>query len=171
VNQNGAKLGFNPGYLQLREGFESLKPLIEKCEVFFVNKQEAQRLVGKNDDVKELLKLLHNVGSKIVIITDGSKGSYSFDGTDFYFQEILHVPLIEMTGTGDSYATGFISALHLGKDISEAMKWGTTNAAAKLQKIGAREGLLYRKELEGFLKGTVKFDFVKDNSGLHPEKI
>src|SRR5439155_827337 len=100
--------------------------------VFFVNKQEAQRLVGKNpstslkasDDVKELLKLLRNEGTKMVVITDGGKGSYSFDGTNFYFQEVLKVPLIEMTGTGDSYATGFISALHLGKDIREAMKWG-----------------------------------------------
>ena len=171
VEKTGAKLGFNPGDLQLREGFENLKPLIEKCEVFFVNKQEAQRLVGKNDDVKVLLKLLHDVGTKIVVITDGGKGSYSFDGTNVYFQEVLKVPLIEMTGTGDSYATGFISALHLGKDIPEAMKWGTTNAAAKLQQIGARAGLLNRKQMEGFINGTVSFDFIKDNSGLHPEKI
>ncbi len=34
VEKTGAKLGFNPGDLQLREGFENLKPLIEKCEVF-----------------------------------------------------------------------------------------------------------------------------------------
>src|SRR3989344_8526260 len=171
VEKTGAKLGFNPGDLQLREGFETLKPLIAKCEVFFVNKQEAQRLVGKHDDVKELLKLLHNVGSKIVVITDGSKGSYSFDGANMYFQEVLHVPLIEMTGTGDSYATGFISALHLGKDIAEGMKWGTANAAAKLQQIGAQKGLLNRKQMEGFINGTVTFDFMKSNSGLHPKRI
>ena len=171
VQKTGAKLGFNPGDLQLREGFEALKPIIKKCTVFFVNKQEAQRLVGKHDDVKELLKLLHNEGSKIVVITDGSKGSYSFDGADYYFQEVLHVPLVEMTGCGDSYSTGFISALHLGKSIPEAMKWGTTNAAAKLQQIGAQAGLLTRKQLEGFINGTVKFDFIKDNSGLNPQKI
>src|SRR3989344_2988005 len=95
VQKTGAKLGYNPGDLQLREGFEAMKPLIRHCQVFFVNKQEAQRLVGKNDNVKELLKLLHNEGPKIVVITDGGKGSYSFDGTDFYFQEVLKVPLIE----------------------------------------------------------------------------
>src|SRR3989344_752068 len=168
VEKTGAKLGFNPGDLQLREGFEALKPLIKKCEVFFVNKQEAQRLIGppvtpcvamragKNDDIKVLLKLLHDVGSKIVVITDGSKGSHSFDGKDMYSQEALKVPLIEMTGTGDSYATGFISALHFGKDIKEAMKWGTVNAAAKLQQIGAQAGLLTKKQLEGFIAGTVQ---------------
>ena len=171
VQKTGAKLGYNPGDLQLREGFEAMKPLIRHCQVFFVNKQEAQRLVGKNEDMKELLKSLHNEGAKIAVITDGIKGSYVFDGTDYYFQEVLKVPLIEMTGTGDSYATGFVSALHLGQDIPTAMKWGTTNAAAKLQKIGAREGLLHRKEIEGFIAGTVQFDFIKDNSDLHPKKI
>jgi len=171
VNKTGAKLGYNPGDLQLREGCEAMKPLIEKCEVFFVNKQEAERLLGKKAEIKELLLALHTVGPKMVVITDGGKGSYAFDGTDYYFQEVLHVPLIEMTGTGDSYATGFICALQLGKPITEAMKWGTTNAAAKLQQIGAQKGLLTRKQMEGFIAGTTTFDFIKDNAGLNPQKI
>ncbi len=171
VDKTGAKLGFNPGDQQLKEGFEALKPIIKKCTVFFVNKEEAERLLGQKADAKTLLKLMHNEGPNIVVITDGPKGSYSFDGTNYYFQEVLRVPLIEMTGTGDSYATGFISALHLGKDIKEAMKWGTTNAAAKLQQIGAQAGLLTRKQMEGFMNGTVKLDFIKDNSGLNVEKI
>src|SRR3989344_2255719 len=171
VEKTGAKLGFNPGDQQLKEGFEKMKSIVKKCTVFFINKEEAERLLGKKAEIKELLQLMHNEGPKIVVITDGGKGSYSFDGTDFYFQEVLHVPLIEMTGTGDSYATGFISALHLGKDIAEGMKWGTANAAAKLQQIGAQKGLLNRKQMEGFINGTVTFDFMKSNSGLHPEKI
>ncbi len=171
VKKNNAKLAFNPGDQQMKKGLEALRPVIKNCTVFFINKQEAEKLLGQDSDEKTLLQLLHNEGPKIVVITDGSKGSYSFDGNDYYFQEILHVPLIEMTGCGDSYATGFISALHLGKSIPEAMKWGTTNAAAKLQQIGAQAGLLTRKQLEGFINGTVKFDFIKDNSGLNPQKI
>ncbi len=171
VVKTGAKLGFNPGTHQFKDGLEGLKPLLKNTTAFFVNKEEAERLVGKNEDVKVLLQLLHNEGVKIVVITDGKKGSYSFDGTNFYFQEVLSVPIIEMTGCGDSYSTGFMSALHLGLDISEAMKWGTVNAASVLQKIGAQEGLLYRKELEGFIKGTAKLDFINDNSQLNVKKL
>lgn len=171
VQNTGAKLGFNPGDQQLKEGFEILKPIVKKCTVLFINKEEAEKLLGKKAEIKELLQLMHNEGPKIVVITDGPKGSYSFDGTDMYFQEVLKVPLVEMTGTGDSYATGFISALHLGLSIPEAMKWGTTNAAAKLQQIGAQAGLLNRKQMEGFMRGTVTLDFIKDNSGLNPQKI
>ncbi len=162
VEKTGAKLGFNPGDQQMKEGFEALKPLIKKCAVFFVNKEEAERLLVKKADVKTLLQLLHNEGAKIVVITDGLKGSHSFDGNQYYFQEVLNVPDIERTGCGDSYSTGFISALHLGYDIAEAMKWGTANAASVLQKIGAREGLLYKKEMA---------DIVKENPVSQADKI
>lgn len=171
VKKIGAKLAFNPGDQQLKEGFEVLKPIIQNCTILFINKQETQRLLNKKAEIKELLQLMHNEGPKIVVITDGPNGSYCYDGTDYYFQQVLKVPMIEMTGTGDSYATGFVSALQLGKDIPTAMKWGTTNAASVLQKTGAREGLLHRKDMEGFIDGTVKFDFIQDNSALNPQKI
>ncbi len=151
IKKSDTKLGFNPGTHQLEEGFEALKPLIAISAALFVNREEAERLVGKNEDTKKLLVLLHNTGAKIVVVTDGPKGSYSFDGNHFYFQDILDVPVIERTGCGDSYATGFMSALFFGKDITEAMKWGTINAAFVIQKIGAQEGLLHKKELEKVL--------------------
>lgn len=171
IGKSGAKMGFNPGTHQLKDGLEGLKSLLKITTIFFVNKEEAERLVGKNDDVKTLAQLLHSEGAKTVVITDGKNGSYSFNGSDFYFQKVLHVPIIEMTGCGDSYSTGFMSALQFGLDIPEAMKWGTVNSASVLQKIGAREGLLHREELEGFIKGTSQLDFINDNSGLHVEKI
>lgn len=162
VNKTQAKLGFNPGTHQLKDGLEALRPLIGKTAVLFVNKEEAQRLVGQHEDVKKLLQDLHNEGANIVVITDGPRGSYSFDGSNFYFLGILKWPDIERTGCGDSYSTGFISALHFKKDIKEAMKWGTVNAASVLQKIGAQEGLLRK---QGLLK------VIADNPQLRVKKI
>lgn len=174
VEKTGAKLGFNPGTHQLKEGLEALRPLIKKSTVLFVNKEEAQRLVGsdkienprhsrdEHGDIKKLLQDLHNEGAKIVVITNGIKGSYSFDGDNFYFLDILKWPDIERTGCGDSYSTGFISALHLGCDVQEAMRWGTVNAASVLQKIGAQEGLLRRQEL---------LKILADNPQLQTKKI
>jgi ribokinase len=162
VEKTGAKLGFNPGTHQLKEGLEALKPLIKKTAVLFVNKEEAQRLLGNHEDIKKLLQALHHEGANIVVITDGQNGSYSFDGTDSYFLDILKWPDIERTGCGDAYSTGFMAALHLGHDITEAMRWGTANAASVLQKIGAREGLLHRQEL---------LKILADNPQLKAEKI
>jgi sugar/nucleoside kinase (ribokinase family) len=86
-----------------------------------------------------------------VVITDDGKGSYCFDGTNFYHLDIFHVPVLEMTAAGDAYPSGVVSAVALGLGGKEAMRWGAMNGASVIQKIGAREGLLTKKEMEAFL--------------------
>lgn len=156
VKKHGVKVGFNPGSFQLKEK-EGLCNMMEATTVFFVNKEEAQELLGNSKDVKELLKGLKAKGPEIVVITDGPGGSYCHDGKTFWHLEIFRVPVVEMTGAGDSYSSGFIGALAHGKDISEAMRWGAVNAGSVIQKIGAREGLLTKKEIEQFLKEHQEF--------------
>ena len=157
IKKYQVKLGFNPGSHQLKEGLEVLKPVLEVTTVFFVNKEEAQTLLGSSADIKELLRGLHNKGPKIVVITDDGKGSYCFDGSNFYYLDIFHVPVVEMTGAGDAYSTGFISSLMYGNNVQEAMRWGAFNSGSVIQYIGAREGLLDKDKMNKFLKDNPTF--------------
>lgn len=157
VKETKAKLGFNPGTFQLKEGIEKLRPILTATEVLLVNREEAQRLVGKSKDIKKLLTALKKEGPEIVVISDGPKGSYAFDGNTTYFQDIFDAPLVERTGSGDSFSTGFIGALVYGLSISEAMRWGTVNAAFVIQHIGAQKGLLTKEKLEEVLSQNPKF--------------
>ena len=157
VKKYNVKLGFNPGSHQLKEGLEVLSPIMRVATVFLVNKDEAKELLGNSDDIKELLQGLKSKGPEIAVITDNGKGSYCFDGTNFYHLDIFRVPVIEMTGAGDAYSTGFVSALAYGKDIQEAMRWGAMNGASVIQKIGAREGLLTKQEMEALLAQNKNF--------------
>jgi len=152
VKKSGAKLGFNPGSFQMREGLEAYRELLKVTTVLFVNKQEAQTLLGiQEQDEKTLLEGLKAWGPEIVIITDNGNGSYAFDGKEYFHRDIFKVPVIEMTGAGDAYSTGFICALAYGKDIQTAMTWGAANAASVIGYIGAREGLLTKDKLEEML--------------------
>ena len=54
----------------------------------------------------------------------------------------------EITGAGDALASGTVAALALGKPLAEALRWGSVNASAVLQEIGAQKGLLTREQLE-----------------------
>ena len=162
VRKHKAKLGFNPGSHQLHEGLEKLRSILKVCTVLFVNREEAQTLVGKETDIKKLMEKLHKEGPKIVAITDGPKGSYASDGKDVYYLKIFPAPLVERTGAGDSFSTGFIGALAYRKSVPEAMRWGTVNSASVIQKIGAREGLLKKSELQKILK---------KHPGFKPKKL
>lgn len=143
VKRTGAKLCFQPGTFQLKLGAEKLSPIIAKSEMTVMNKEEAQRIVGnETKSMAVLLKRLRALGCNIAIITDGPKGSYTYDGKTMLKLEIMDVPVIERTGCGDAYATAFVAALHAGKDVGEAMRWGTANSASVISYVGPQRGLL-----------------------------
>jgi ribokinase len=152
VKRNKIKLGFNPGSKQMALGVAKLKPIFAVCEVVFVNLQEAQRLTKKTKNVKLLLKEMKKYGSKLVVITDGENGSYSYDGDVVYKIGKAKFNFVESTGSGDAYASGFVSALINKKKVPEAMKWGAINAGSVLSEIGSQKGLLTKNKLKGLLK-------------------
>jgi sugar/nucleoside kinase (ribokinase family) len=76
---------------------------------------------------------------------------------------IFKGPIKERTGAGDSYTIGFLYALFAGKDLPEAMRFGTANAWSVVQAIGPQKGLLMKNEMEKTLKKFAKIKARKDN--------
>lgn len=153
-----SKLAFQPGTFQMKMGLEELKEIYQRSDIFFCNKEEAERILNMpvGSDMKELLKKMQALGPKSVVITDDKRGSYAIEGDG---NTIWHVPRypdprapFEITGAGDALASTTVAALALGIPFKEALLWGPTNASAVLQKIGAQAGLLSRAELEKNLK-------------------
>ncbi|MFA5854279.1 MAG: carbohydrate kinase family protein [Patescibacteria group bacterium] len=161
VKKTGAQLAFNPGTHQLKEGLEKLRPLLAETSVLFVNKEEAQRLVGQIADIKELIVAMKRIGSKIVVITDGDKGSYAHDGVSFWKCGITKTAVVERTGAGDSFATAFLAATIQGKQIPEALHWGTMNSGSVITKVGPQAGLLTKPQIQAWLKKYPKPRAVK----------
>jgi ribokinase len=112
--------------------------------------------LGILEDVKiqDLLKEMTKIGPKIIVITDGPKGAYVYDGTEMWFMPTYPDPKppFERTGAGDAFASTFVSALALGLSIPEALSWGPINSMSVVQFVGARRGLLDRQTLERYLK-------------------
>lgn len=154
VREKGIKLVFAPGSYQVKAGLRGYRSLLAVCEVFVVNREEAGQLLNTDSlgSEKQLLANLRALGPQIVVVTDGPQGSYAYDGTNFLFQPASSLEAIERTGAGDAFASGFTTALILGKNVKDALKWGTANAGAVTQKIGAQAGLLTREELEKEVK-------------------
>ncbi|OGJ40927.1 MAG: hypothetical protein A2378_03270 [Candidatus Pacebacteria bacterium RIFOXYB1_FULL_44_10] len=149
------KLAFQPGTFQMKFGKDALKGIYKKSDVFFCNKEESQRILNSEEnDIKNLLKMISTLGPKIVVITDGPKGAYSYDGKEMLFMPPYPdpAPPLERTGAGDAFSSTFTAALALGKTVREAITWAPVNPMSVVQQIGARAGLLTRGELEEYLK-------------------
>jgi sugar/nucleoside kinase (ribokinase family) len=149
----GAKLAFQPGTFQIKMGKEALAAVYARADILFCNKEEAEIIAGlpAGTDIKALLSAIRALGPKTVVITDDIRGCYAIgpDGGALHCPRYPDPrPPYEITGAGDALASTTVVALILGKDLGEALRWGSVNASAVLQKIGAQEGLLNREQLE-----------------------
>lgn len=159
VKKTGAKLAFNPGPIQLEEGKESIREVLEATDILFLNREEAQQLlIHEIDNIKELLSHLQKLGPKTVVVTDAEKGSYVLDrGGKVWQIGKFPVEVVEKTGAGNAYASGFLSAILLGLNISEAMRFGAINASSVIEYVGSQPGLLHSEEIKKRLKENPEF--------------
>ena len=146
--KNKVLLGLNPGSTQIKEKKPALFNLMKVTEVLFVNLKEAHQLLDKpGAKIRNIAAGLMHHGPKQVVITDGIKGSYGFNGTDLYFCPIFPGEKIEATGAGDAFAAAYIGAIMDNKDMPEGLRWGSVNAASAVHHIGPQKGLLTQNQI------------------------
>lgn len=155
VKNPSVKAVFQPGTFQIQLGYEKLKKIYERCEIFFCNIEEAKEILNitNHTEIRDLIQQFRKLGPKIVVLTDGSKGAYVYDGAKILFMPTYPDPKppVDRTGAGDAFASTFTSALALGKKIEEAIMWAPINSMSVVQEVGAQKGLLSRSALESFL--------------------
>lgn len=149
------KMGFNPGTFQIKLGAERLKRIYARTHVLFVNREEAQHILGVQDrDLKHLFAGLHALGPKIVAITDGPEAAYASDG-EHQYQTAPYPdpqPPISRTGAGDAFATGFMAGIMSGLPVDQALRWGPVESMSVVQAIGAQTNLLTKPQLLEYLE-------------------
>ena len=159
-NHPGVSLAFQPGTFQMKWGVDKLKDIYSRTNIFFCNVEEAERILEiKTLGIKELLKRVHKLGPKIVVITDGPKGAYAYNGDNMWFIPAYpdQKPAFERTGAGDAFASTTVAALALGKDLQTSLLWGAVNAMSVVQHVGAQKGLLNQEQIEAYMKTASDF--------------
>ena len=160
LERSRSKLLFNPGTFQIKLGVRKNSRLLSLTELFIVNKEEAKLILGHdqgdNVSIKKLLKGITDLGPRMVVITDGGEGSYGFDGEKYFKLGIFPARLVEMTGSGDAFATGTLAGLFHRNPLPEAMRWGAANGAAVVEQIGPQAGLLTYEQMQEKLKENSK---------------
>src|SRR3989344_272494 len=81
------KFAFQPGTFQMKMGLEKLGELYARSDILFCNNDEARRILNKPNEkeIINLLKTMRDVGPNVVVITDGPRGAYAYDGYEAYF--------------------------------------------------------------------------------------
>lgn len=149
------KLAFQPGTFQMEAGVDKMRHVYARSDLVALNREEAVYVTGGNyDDIHELFNLLHELGPKIVLISDGPSGSYASDGENRFKMPIYPDPKppVERTGAGDSFTSTFVAAIIKGNTVDGALQWAPISSMNVVQHVGAQEGLLTERELAHLLQ-------------------
>lgn len=138
--KEGVKIMMNPSGVELEEPGK-LKAILEDVEVLAMNKEEAQELVS-GETLEELARhLLHYVS--VAVVSDGPNGVVATDGKTVVRAGMYEdVKVIDRTGAGDAFGSGFLSQWALGKSLKEAVIFASANSTSVVTKIGAKVGIL-----------------------------
>ena len=141
--KNKIKIAVNLGKDQLDLPTKKLREILKKVDILILNQEESSILTGISySKEKEILKKVINFYSGIFVMTKGSKGAVILDNKYSYSVGIVKSKIIDRTGAGDSFGSGFVSAIMAGSDIKTAIQFASANATSCLKEWGAKNGLL-----------------------------
>ncbi len=133
----------NLGVKDCRRSYDQLERFLKYVDILIVNGHEFADMVKApyadihfKDNVVDWY--IPHMNEKIVVITEGAKGSYGYNQGKIYYQEAIKVDKIaDTTGAGDGYSAGFVSEYFKSRNLERAMEKAAKYASKILAKIGA----------------------------------
>ncbi|NDV64150.1 adenosine kinase [Bacteroides sp. 224] len=105
-------------------------------DILFANEEEAKAFTGKEPN--EALDVLAKMCS-VAIVKVGAQGSYIRKGTEVVHVQAMPVKkVVDTTGAGDCFASGFLYGLTGGYSLEKCAKIGSILAGNVIQTVGAQ---------------------------------
>ncbi len=110
--------------------------ITQHTDMVLCNLDEA-KLLFQTDKENAIQQLRQMVGE--AAITDGPNGSLAFAGDDMAeIDADLDIQVLDTTGAGDLYASGYLYARHKGASLQDAISLARLTASEVISHIGAR---------------------------------
>jgi fructokinase len=154
AKRNKIDIFFNPSEYMIVNGGKLMKDIVSATTILSLNKEEAQLLTkNRSGNTRELLKSLKAFGPSVCIITNGKEGVHAYDGKEFYFRKARRMYAADTTGAGDAFGAGFLGGWLLNDKLQQekrmdlSLKMGLLNSESVISFVGAKKGLLHRKNM------------------------
>lgn len=137
----GSLICFDPNYHPLLwekngDGIDYIKSLLGKVDIVKPSEDDAERLFGKDNPLKQIDKFL-KLGAKLVVMTLGKEGAIVSNGKETISFDTLADQVVDTTGAGDAFWSGFYAGLVKGYTLQQSITFGFAVSAYKLKFLGA----------------------------------
>jgi len=137
ASQAGLKISLDmASYNVVEENLDFLKTMVaDYVDIVFANEEEA-RAFTRLDPEQAIHPIAEN--TEVAIVKTGSKGSMVKSGDKVIVIEPLPVKVIDTTGAGDLYASGFLYGMLNNMDLKTAGRIGSLLATKVIGVLGAK---------------------------------
>ncbi len=116
---------------------------LPEVEVFSPNETETLEYTGilpqgADSSLRAALALYKRVKCKYIVIKQGARGAFIYDGKHYFFIPSIRVgTVVDTTGAGDCFTAAMVHEYMRSKDIKSAVKYGVAAGAISVTRRGA----------------------------------
>lgn len=110
-------------------------------------------IIGAKASDKESAKYWQSFGASICVIKHGKEGSTAYTNDGKYYT-IKPFPAVKLKGFGggDGYGSAFLYSLLQGKEIIDALEFGSASASILISAHSCSDAMPSAKQVELFIK-------------------
>ncbi len=121
--------------------------LIEQCDILFMNALGHRRFIESGNDLPALLV----AGATAIVVTLDKGGCEVFTAAGVQRIAGHAVPVVDVTGAGDTFSGSFMFAYMTTRDAAESARFANAAAAMSVGQTGARGGMTTEPDVRAFL--------------------
>lgn len=159
ARESGVMVSFDPNIrLKLwskEKARKVMRDILPLVDLAFPGIDEAEIIFGQTS-IDCILDSFRNLGIKLIVLKNGSKGCYMANATETIPVNAFSVnKVVDPIGAGDAFAAGFLTGMLEKKSLLESAKLANAMGAFAVTTSGDIEGLPERDELEAFISNRV----------------
>ncbi|MDC7240357.1 MAG: PfkB family carbohydrate kinase [Spirochaetales bacterium] len=138
---SGLDIYYAPGPRIMSIAEERMNALLALSPILHMNRNELLAYTGSSS-IEEGTALLYQKSRNLIVVTDGDKGSYAYDGVELVYSPAVSAETVDTIGAGDSHVGAFIAARKLGHTTGQSLQIANQISA----KVVASRGALLPEE-------------------------
>jgi len=153
LKKAGIPVSMDVGWDESEEWSSRLFELVKLVDVFSLNETEASHYCG-TDDMEKCIRMLSEYCGE-VIIKMGPRGAMGMKNGSIHYCSTFPVSIVDTTGAGDSFNSGFLYGRLTGCDFRTCLIYGNACGALSTTRAGGYSAFPDKKSLHDFIAGNM----------------
>jgi sugar/nucleoside kinase (ribokinase family) len=134
-------------------GLKGILSTLQNTDYFFPSYDEASVISGEKNPEK-IARVFLDAGVKHLGIKLGSDGCYFKDEQTEFYLPVIPNEVVDTTGAGDNFMSGFITGLVQGWDIRKCCQFASATGAICVGQVGPNDAVKNIDQVMNFMEGS-----------------